>query len=80
MREAGAFCVNVLATGQEEIARSFSERGGDRFNGVKYTRALGNGSPRLAGAVAWMDATVEEVVRLTREQQMDVINRTFHGD
>ncbi|MFE6131822.1 flavin reductase family protein [Streptomyces sp. NPDC056437] len=61
IREAGAFCVNVLAAGQEKIAQSFSERGVDRFDGVCYTCALGNGSPRLAGATAWMDATIEDV-------------------
>ncbi|GAA2233484.1 flavin reductase family protein [Streptomyces amakusaensis] len=61
IREAGAFCVNVLAAGQEKIAQSFAERGVERFDGVKYTCALGTDSPRLAGTAAWLDATIEDV-------------------
>lgn len=61
IRETGAFCVNVLAAGQERMARLFAGRGADRFDGAEYTCAHGNGSPRLAGATAWMDATIEEV-------------------
>ncbi|QXJ26984.1 flavin reductase family protein [Actinomadura graeca] len=61
IRAAGAFCVNVLAAEQAEIARTFAEAGVDRFAGVGFTCGPGNGAPRLAGAAAWLDATVEEV-------------------
>src|SRR5580658_7421300 len=42
--EAGAFCVNILASDQEDLARSFSVSGGDKFIGVGWERAPATGA------------------------------------
>ncbi|KOV99243.1 NADPH-flavin oxidoreductase [Streptomyces sp. NRRL B-1140] len=58
---AGVFCVNVLASGQGELCRSFAVSGADKFAGVAYDAAPVSGSPRLTGTVAWIDCTVHAV-------------------
>ena len=54
----GSVCINVLASDQEGLARTFSQSGADKFAGVGWTPA-GNGAPRLQGALAWIDCTIE---------------------
>ncbi|MFF3913151.1 flavin reductase family protein [Streptomyces sp. NPDC001852] len=58
---AGVFCVNVLSAGQDELCRAFAVSGADKFAGVPYDPAPASGSPRLAGAAAWIDCTVHAV-------------------
>ncbi|MGV4985575.1 flavin reductase family protein [Streptomyces sp. NRAIS4] len=58
---AGAFCVNVLSAGQDELCRAFAVSGADKFAGVAYDPAPVSGSPRLTGATAWIDCTVHAV-------------------
>ncbi|MGW2647022.1 flavin reductase family protein [Streptomyces sp. NPDC001393] len=58
---AGVFCVNVLSAGQDELCRAFAVSGADKFAGVPYDAAPASGSPRLAGAAAWIDCTVHAV-------------------
>ncbi|WP_225824713.1 flavin reductase family protein [Streptomyces naphthomycinicus] len=58
---AGVFCVNVLGAAQEELCRAFAVSGADKFAGVAYDAAPASGSPRLAGADAWIDCTVHAV-------------------
>ncbi|MEV6319458.1 flavin reductase family protein [Streptomyces sp. NPDC051776] len=58
IQEAGSFCVNILASDQESVARSFAEKGSDRFSGVDHSYPS-NSSPWIAGATAWLEATVE---------------------
>ncbi|MEV7889949.1 flavin reductase family protein [Streptomyces sp. NPDC002817] len=60
VREAGMFCVNVLAADQQDIARAFARRHPDRFADIPCSCVLGNGTPRLSGATAWLEATVED--------------------
>jgi len=57
----GAFCVNVLASEQEAVARTFATRVTDRFAGVDWTPSPTTGSPILAGTVAWVDCRVEAI-------------------
>lgn len=59
--EAGQFCVNILATEQEELCRAFAVSGADKFSGVEWAPAPATGSPVLAGSLAWVDCTVEAV-------------------
>lgn len=56
LAEAGAFAINILCTGQEEIAYRFagSDRGG-RFQNLDWTPGESTGSPVLGGALAWME-------------------------
>lgn len=54
IQKAGKFCVNVLASDQQEVCRRFSASGGDKFAGITH-RVSTNGSPILDGVVAWID-------------------------
>ncbi|MDL5202203.1 flavin reductase family protein [Streptomyces sp. ALI-76-A] len=58
---AGVFCVNVLGAHQGELCRGFAVSGGDKFAGVRYDAAPASGSPRLTGALAWIDCTIHAV-------------------
>ncbi len=60
MRHAKAFCVNVLASDQEAICRTFARRGSDRFESVAW-RPASSGSPILEGVVAWIDCDIESI-------------------
>lgn len=61
IRDAGRFCVNVLAGGHEELCRTFATKGADRFGSVKWRPAEGTGSPVLEDAVAWIDCELGEI-------------------
>ncbi|WP_201452558.1 flavin reductase family protein [Streptomyces sp. HM190] len=58
---AGVFCVNVLAADQGELCRRFAVSGSDKFAGVDHDPAPVTGSPRLAGAAAWIDCAIHAV-------------------
>lgn len=58
---AGVFCVNVLSAGQGALCRAFAVSGADKFAGVAYDQTPASGSPRLAGALAWIDCTIHAV-------------------
>ncbi|MFF4589045.1 flavin reductase family protein [Streptomyces sp. NPDC001388] len=58
---AGVFCVNVLSAGQAALCRSFARSGTDKFAGVDHDEAPVSASPRLAGALAWIDCTIHAV-------------------
>lgn len=58
--DSGAFCVNILADGQEAVGRDFAVSGGDKFTGVRW-RPCGNGSPVLDAALAWVECSLERV-------------------
>lgn len=57
---SGHICINVLASEQEGLAWTFSQSGVDKFAGVGWSPG-GDGAPRLHGALAWVDCTVEDV-------------------
>lgn len=58
---AGVFCVNILGAEQGELCRGFAVSGADKFAGVSHSPAPATGSPRLAGAPAWIDCTIHAV-------------------
>jgi 3-hydroxy-9,10-secoandrosta-1,3,5(10)-triene-9,17-dione monooxygenase reductase component len=58
--EVGKLCVNLLAEGQETIARQFARSGGDKYGGIGWTPASETGSPKLDGALAWIDCQIED--------------------
>lgn len=60
IREVGAFCVNVLADDQELLSRRFGASGVDRFADVTWQPSA-SGAPRLDGALAWIDADIDQV-------------------
>jgi len=57
---AGHFCANVLADGQQELARRFGASGGDKFAGVPWSPAP-SGAPVLDGALTWVQGAVQAV-------------------
>jgi flavin reductase (DIM6/NTAB) family NADH-FMN oxidoreductase RutF len=62
VRDAGAFCVNILAHGQDELCWRFAKPGDDKFDGVSWQPAPETASPILDGVVGWIDCRIEEVV------------------
>jgi flavin reductase (DIM6/NTAB) family NADH-FMN oxidoreductase RutF len=58
VQATGRFCVNVLGADQAEVARRFAISGGDKFAGLEWRHGP-SGAPILAGAVAWLDCTIE---------------------
>ena len=56
----GAFCVNVLAAGQEDLCRDVSAKAPDVFDRHPW-RSAASGSPVLAGVVAWIDCDIADV-------------------
>lgn len=61
IRDAGRFCVNVLAGGQEALCRSFATRGADRFADVSWRPGPHTGSPILSESVAWIDCGLGDI-------------------
>jgi flavin reductase (DIM6/NTAB) family NADH-FMN oxidoreductase RutF len=58
----GRFCVNVLGSDQEELARLFAAPHDDRFDAVRWQPAPVSGAPVLAGVTAWVDCELEGVL------------------
>lgn len=61
IREAGVFCVNVLAEDQEGLCRAFAAKGGNKFEGIGWHKS-GTGCPVLDGVLAWIDCEIAEIV------------------
>jgi 3-hydroxy-9,10-secoandrosta-1,3,5(10)-triene-9,17-dione monooxygenase reductase component len=62
VREHGVFGVNVLAEGQEELARLFASKlpEEEKFAGVAHS--VHDGIPVLDGALAWVGCRLERLV------------------
>lgn len=56
---AGAFCVNILRAGQEDLCRQFARKGADKFAGVAWHSAP-SGAPVLDGVMAWIDCDLTQ--------------------
>jgi flavin reductase (DIM6/NTAB) family NADH-FMN oxidoreductase RutF/catechol 2,3-dioxygenase-like lactoylglutathione lyase family enzyme len=59
VRLARRLVINVLGEGQADLARQFSQNGGDKFAGVRWKLSPVSGNPVLDGAVAWLDCEIE---------------------
>jgi len=59
VRTSGRFAVNVLAAGQDDIARRFATKDHDKFAGVSHRER--GGVPILDGALAWLACEVREL-------------------
>jgi flavin reductase (DIM6/NTAB) family NADH-FMN oxidoreductase RutF len=57
--QSGCFCVNILASDQEELAVRFSSRSDDPFDGIAC-RIASTGVPVLEGSLAFFDCTLSE--------------------
>ncbi len=60
LRDAGRWCINVLADDQEPVSRVFASKEADKFAGLGWDHSP-LGSPRLAGALAWIDCELSVV-------------------
>jgi 3-hydroxy-9,10-secoandrosta-1,3,5(10)-triene-9,17-dione monooxygenase reductase component len=62
VRDAGRFGVNVLAAGQEDLARLFASKApeAEKFADVAHT--MHDGLPVIEGAHAWIGCRLQQVV------------------
>ncbi len=61
IRRTRRFGVNVLSSGQSEVATAFARKGADKFAGVEWD--LDAGLPRVRDCVGWLACDVERLVR-----------------
>ena len=62
VRDTGRFGVNVLAAGQEDLARLFASKAPEdaKFAGVPHT--MHDGLPVIEGGIAWVGCRLERLV------------------
>jgi len=62
IREHRRFGVNVLAAGQEDLARLFASKTpeAEKFAGVQHT--VHEGIPVIEGSIAWVGCTLEQLI------------------
>jgi 3-hydroxy-9,10-secoandrosta-1,3,5(10)-triene-9,17-dione monooxygenase reductase component len=56
---SAAFCANVLSADQGDLCRTFARSGYDKFADVAWSPGV-TGSPRLDGALAWIDCRIRD--------------------
>ncbi len=61
IRDAGSFCVNILAEDQEDVCRVFASKAPDKFAEIGWKRT-GTGSPLIEGVLAYIDCEIAAVV------------------
>ena len=61
MRESKVFCINVLASGQQDLSNRFAKKGDEKFNGVAHARGT-SGAPVLEGALLSIECAVSSIV------------------
>lgn len=59
--EGGQFCASILSADQESLCRQFAVSGADKFAGVPWTLSPRTRSPRIEGALAWVDCGIQSV-------------------
>ncbi|MBI4884469.1 MAG: flavin reductase family protein [Actinobacteria bacterium] len=63
IRDAGTFCVNVLAADQGDLCWRFAKTDVVApFEGVNWRQSAVTGSPIIAGSIAWIDCSIDTVV------------------
>jgi flavin reductase (DIM6/NTAB) family NADH-FMN oxidoreductase RutF len=58
IRASSRFCLNVMAGGQESLARRFSSQLTDRFAGVSWSERPSG--PGIDGSLAWVDCSIRD--------------------
>jgi flavin reductase (DIM6/NTAB) family NADH-FMN oxidoreductase RutF len=59
--EEGQFCASILSADQEALCRRFAVSGADKFAEVPWSASPRTRSPRIDGAVAWVDCGIRSV-------------------
>ena len=62
VRKTGRFAVNVLAAGQEELARLFASKTPEREKFADVPRTVHDGLPVIEGALAWIGCRLERLI------------------
>jgi flavin reductase (DIM6/NTAB) family NADH-FMN oxidoreductase RutF len=62
VRETGRFGVNVLAAGQEDVARLFAGKGPEHEKFAEVPHAVHDGIPVIEGVLAWVGCRLERLV------------------
>jgi 3-hydroxy-9,10-secoandrosta-1,3,5(10)-triene-9,17-dione monooxygenase reductase component len=62
VRATGRFGVNVLAAGQEELARRFADKGDEALKFAGVAHFVDHGIPVLEGVLAWVGCALEQWV------------------
>jgi 3-hydroxy-9,10-secoandrosta-1,3,5(10)-triene-9,17-dione monooxygenase reductase component len=60
IRQAGAFCVNILGERQEALCRTFAVSGGHKFDSVGWSPGV-TGSPVLTGSLAVVECRLGDI-------------------
>lgn len=83
IKDAGHFCVNVLADSQLALCGLMASKAEDKFDGVEWTAAPGTGAPVLPDILAVMDCTLDSVVEagdhdlyIGRVQHLDTVTES----
>lgn len=80
LRSLGRFTANILSTDQLHVCRALSRKGDAKFQGVDYEESP-IGTPRIAGAAAWIDCEVlSEVVAGDHYMIVGSIEEIVAGD
>ncbi|MCC5950719.1 MAG: flavin reductase family protein [Acidimicrobiia bacterium] len=61
IRDAGSFCVNILAEDQEDVCRVFAGKAADKFEGLGWKHSS-TGNPVLNGVLATIDCSLENAI------------------
>ena len=61
LRRAGHLTINLLSDRQDDLCGVFARKSDDRFAGVPLIEG-DHRSPRLAGALAWIDCEIESAI------------------
>ena len=61
IEKAGRFCVNVLASDQQDVCRAASAKGPEKFAGVAYVIS-DHGLPVIAGSIAVIECDTHAVL------------------
>jgi flavin reductase (DIM6/NTAB) family NADH-FMN oxidoreductase RutF len=77
LRGADRHCINILSEPQTEVCLQLAAKGGDKFAGLEWTTSP-SGSPVLAGALAWIECSVETEV--VAGDHVIVVARVHHLD
>ena len=62
IRDAGRFCVNILAADQEDLCREFASKKGDKFAGIGWRASHHTGSPILQDVLGYIDCEIQDVI------------------
>ena len=60
MRNAGFFCVNFLASHQQDISNGMATKGDEKFHGIGWKPAS-TGAPLIDGVLGYVDCTIDRV-------------------